>query len=58
MSGPLTKSFSGVLSVGVLLLGLSAPVLAAPPASNPEQTFKEILAQIGILNGKLDDLKG
>jgi len=58
MEGPLTKLITGVLGVGVVLLGLSGPVLAAPPASNPGQPFAEILAQIGILNDKLDVLQG
>lgn len=61
MDGSTTKSIVGVLGVGVLLLGLSGPAMgqkAAPPASNPGLPLNEILAQIGILNGKLDDLKG
>ncbi len=46
----------------LLVFGLSAPALAKekekPKESNPGQPFAEILAQIGILNGKLDDIKG
>jgi len=37
-------------------LALPAWVGAAPPSSNPGQPFAEILAQMGILNDKLDDL--
>jgi len=58
MNGSLTKFITGVLGVGVLVLGLSGPALAAPPEKNPGQLFAEILAQIAILNDKLDDLQG
>jgi Protein of unknown function (DUF1566) len=52
------SSLIRLLGVGVLVLGLAASALAAPPASNPGQPFAEILAQIRILNGKLDALQG
>ena len=57
MSGCMTKSIIKCLGVFALVLGLSAPALAAPPASNPGQPFEEILGAIGILNDKLDDLQ-
>jgi len=42
-----------VLACGV---ALPASVWAAPPSSNPGQPFAEVLAQIGILNDKLNEL--
>ncbi len=56
MSRSTTTSLTRLLGVGALVLALSSPALAAPPASNPGQPFAEILAQLGILNDKLDDL--
>jgi hypothetical protein len=54
------KRFSMLSVVGMvtLVMGLSGSVLAAPPANNPGQPFDEILAAIGILNDKIDDLEG
>lgn len=56
MQGITTKSILRLLGVGAMVLGLAGPALANPPASNPEQPFDEILAQIAIVNDKLDDL--
>jgi hypothetical protein len=47
----MTKSIIRCLGVGVLVLGLSAPALAK------ENEIAEVLAQIGILNDKLNALQ-
>ena len=48
MSGFMTKSMLGALgATAALLVGLSGPALAVPPASNPGQPFDEILAALG-----------
>jgi hypothetical protein len=46
----------GVAAFLAVCLALPAWVWAAPPSSNPGQPFAEILAQIAILNDKLNDL--
>jgi len=58
MSGSTTKFMLGVLGVIAVVVGLSGPALAAPPENNPGQPFAGILAQIGILNDKIDALPG
>jgi len=46
----------GVAAVLAVCLALPGVIWAGPPASNPGQPFAEVLAQIGILNDKIDDL--
>ncbi len=50
----------GFMGMVVLVIGLSGSALAksGPPGNNPGQPFAEILAQIGILNDKIDALQG
>ncbi len=57
MRSDMTQSIIRCLGVGLMVLGLSAPIQAAAE-TNPNQANAEILAQIEILNGKLDALKG
>ena len=48
-----------LLSMGAIVLGLTAQALAqGPPANNPGQPFAELQALIGILNDKVDGLEG
>ena len=58
MSDFMTQSIVRILGVFALVLGLSGPALAqnGPPGNNPGQPFDEILAQIAILNDKLNEL--
>lgn len=59
MCGSTTQSIIRVLGVVALVLGLASVAWGqgGPPARNPGQPFAEILAQIGILNDKLDALQ-
>lgn len=53
-----TSSFIRLLGVGVLVLGLSGPALAAPKENNPGQPFGEILEAIANLQMTVDNLQG
>ena len=54
MNGSLTRSMTGVLGVGVLLLGLSGPALAQGP---PSRSLEDIEATLGIILDRLDDIE-
>jgi hypothetical protein len=48
----------GLVGMAAMILGLAAPTLADSPAGKPDQQLVEILAQIAILNDKVDALSG
>lgn len=60
MCGFMTQSIIKCLGVFALVLGLSAPALAAPPTSPPPPAgpIEDIQGTLGIILDRLDDLEG